>query len=119
MGEFVGVEERVEFPSAERGVGLAIRGTMVGGFVVGTEPGDEFGCGHQKAKLLVSILEGLGVPFLARGLILLIVLFALAIEAFTSDTRLPKIAVTGLFEFAVNRIHGVYENNVCHGLLCC
>ena len=96
-------DEGIEFPCTDGFISLAVRSNTVSRFVLLLQLGFGFG-GSQEFELGVGVLEGGRVPFLARRLILLIILIALAIKRFSSSLVLVKIASTTAIELAVEGV---------------
>ena len=103
MGLFVVVEEGVEFPSPDGGVSLAVGSDMMSSLEVGYQLGFGFR-GGQEFVLGIGIMEGGRVPFLARGLVLLVSFVALAVKGFASDFGLVEIAAAATFSLAVEGV---------------
>ena len=55
---FVFEQEGVEFPGAESGIRLAVRGDMVGGLVFGSQLRHRLRRSKDFAQLLMRVLEG-------------------------------------------------------------
>ena len=104
MRLFVVVEEGIEFPSPNSGVDFAVCSNMMSSFEVGCQLGFRFRGGIELV-LGIGIMEGGRIPFLTRGLILLVSFIALAVEGFTGDFGLVKIAAAATISLAVERIN--------------
>ena len=76
---------------------------MVSGFVFRTELCLQFGCGTELSQFVVGIGESRRVPFLARRLVLLVSLLAIAIELLA----ITDIEITGILlpDFATDEIN--------------
>ena len=103
MSLFIIVEEGVEFPSPNGGVSLAVGSDMMSSLKVGSQLGLGFR-GGKEFVLGIGIMEGGRVPFLARGLVLLVSLIALAVEGFASYFGLVEIAAAATFSLAVEGV---------------
>ena len=103
MSLLVIVEEGVKFPCTNGGVSLAVGSDMVSCLKVGYQLGFGFR-GGQEFVLGIGIMEGGRVPFLARGLVLLVSFVALTVKGFASDFRLVEIATAATFCLAVEGV---------------
>ena len=100
MRLFVVVEEGIEFPSPNGVVGFAVCSNMMSSFEVDCQLGFRFR-GGLELVLGIGIMEGGRVPFLTRGLILLVSFIALTVESFACDFGLVKIAAAATISLAV------------------
>ena len=86
MRLFAFVEEGVEFPGVGGGIGFAVGSFVFSCSVIGIHLRDLLLVGLDSMELLMRIGEGGRVPFLTRGLVLLIVLIALTIEGLAGNS---------------------------------
>ena len=96
MRYFVIVYKRVKFPGTRGGVCLAVGGDVFCGLEIGFQLGFVLGRG-QEFELGVGILEGSGVPLLARRLIFLVVFLACTVKLLAvSHVKKATVTAVGL-----------------------
>ena len=111
------MQERVEFPSPDGRIGLAVGGNMFCRFVIRFHLCFGIRVVENQFELGIRRFESRRVPFLARRLVLLVVFNSLTVEYFAGFLGLIEIAVTSAIKLSVNLINGGCRDNLGHKIL--